>query len=579
MSNVCLAAGAARRRRWNIRLRLRLSIVGLAMAGCSLLSAERVLAQGNVGGRSEVFAGSDLESYLRYLQTLGKSKSYPWSIRAFSPSEIDRLAAKDSAHPWAKRYDLQRHAHHGLEVDYVRPTVAFYINTAFPYGGNDGAVWQGKGLTTSMQGGFSLRWGPFSGVLAPIAFRAENQSFPLMANGETGRLRFADGQLPLDIDRPQQFGTAPYSRIDFGQSEFRFDGFGVAAGVSNANQWWGPTNTFPYLLGNNAAGFRHFFLGTSQPANVWIARLHGRLVYGALDQSSYSSVIGPHYFVSFAEPGKVRFMAGLIGTLVPRGIDGLEIGGARFFHGPTDNLGYWFSVHDLALPLQGLYKKYLPIETDTLVFGGNQAVKENQLASVWLRWAPPGSGFEVYGEFGREDHALDKRDIILEPDHSSSMNIGFRRAWLASNVMSAIRGEVFSYEATGGTRTRGEGQTYVHGVLRQGHTEFGQMLGADVGPASGSAQQFAYDRFNSRGRMTAFVVRQVQHELRFPNIYRRGPALEKAVDVMNSVGGEVSRFVGPFDVLARATYTLDMNRYFRADQSNGNFALQIRQNF
>jgi hypothetical protein len=27
-----------------------------------------------VGGRNEVFAGSDLESYLRYLQTVGKSQ-------------------------------------------------------------------------------------------------------------------------------------------------------------------------------------------------------------------------------------------------------------------------------------------------------------------------------------------------------------------------------------------------------------------------------------------------------------------------------------------------------------------------
>ena len=73
--------------------------------------------------------------------------------------------------------------------------------------------------------------------------------------------------------------------------------------------------------------------------------------------------------------------------------------------------------------------------------------------------------------------------------------------------------------------------------------------------------------------------RQVQHEERFPIIYRRGPALEKAVDVMNSLGAEMSRFIGPFDVLGRMVFTTDMNRYFRADQGNLNFALQIRQNF
>jgi hypothetical protein len=536
-------------------------------------------AQGNVGGRNEVFAGSELESYLRYLQTLGKSKTYPWSIRAFSPLEIDELAAADANHPWAQRYDLQRRTHHGIEWSYVRPTVNVYLNSNFPYGGNDGAVWQGKGLTSAFQGGISARWGPFSGVLAPIAFRAENQSFPLMQNCETGRLAFADGQFPSLIDRPQRYGIDPYSQIDWGQSELRFDGYGVTAGISTANQWWGPTNSFPYILGNNAAGFKHLFFGTSHPANIWIGTFHGRLVYGQLDQSEYSSVTGPKFFTSFSEPGKLRFMAGVIASFQPRGMNGLEIGAARFFHGPEDNLGYWFSVHDLTLPLQDLYKKNLPKESDTLVFGGSQALKENQLASVFLRWAPVGSGFEVYGEYGREDHALDKRDIVLEPDHSASMNVGFRKAWGDAQVMKAVRGEAFSVESTGGTRTRGEGLTYMHGVLRQGHTERGQMLGADVGPASGSAQEFAFDRYTNRGKITAFVRRQVQHEVRFPIVYRRGPALERAVDVMNSVGGEVGRFWGPFDILARFTLTQDMNRYFRADQSNANFALQVRQNF
>jgi hypothetical protein len=159
--------------------------------------------------------------------------------------------------------------------------------------------------------------------------------------------------------------------------------------------------------------------------------------------------------------------------------------------------------------------------------------------------------------------------------------MGFRKAWLApgGSAMQAVRGEAFSFESTAGTRTRGEGQTYVHGVLRQGHTERGQLLGADVGPGSGSAFEFAYDRFNNTGRMTAFVRRQTQHEQRFPILYRSGPALQKAVDVENSIGAEVNRFIGPLDVLGRVTFTTDFNRYFRADQYNGNFALQIRQNF
>jgi len=105
------------------------------------------------------------------------------------------------------------------------------------------------------------------------------------------------------------------------------------------------------------------------------------------------------------------------------------------------------------------------------------------------------------------------------------------------------------------------------------------MLGADVGAASGSAGEFAYDRFNPSGRWTGFIRRQVAHEARYPTLYRRGGRLYRPVDVMNSVGGEVNRFFGSLEVLARLTLTNDLNRYFLADQANANFALQIKRGF
>ena len=574
MSNVCVAERSVLSLRSRRRRRIR--SLAFAFIAAQLAAISLASAQTRAGGRSEVFAGSELESYLRYLQTTGKSTEYPWSIRSFSPAEVDALAAVDSAHPWAAHYDLQRRqGTGGFQWDYVRPSLTFYLNSAFPYGGNDGPVWQGKGLTTSFQGGASARWGPFSAIFAPVAFRAENQSFPLFRNGEIGRLRFADGQFPLYLDRPQRFGILPYSRIDMGQSSVRFDGFGIAAGISTANQWWGPTDQYPFILGNNAPGFPHVFLGTSHPANVWLAKLHGRIVYGELDQSAYSSVSGPSYFASFSQPGTRRFMAGLIGTLQPRGAPGLEIGGARFFHAANDSSG--FSSHNLGLPFQNLLKSHLRRESDTTVLGGVSSLKENQLASLFLRWAPPGSGFDVYGEYGREDANTDARDLVVEPDHSATSNLGLRKAWLSPRLMQAVRAEVFTYEAPSGTRTRGEGQIYIHGVLRQGHTNRGQLLGANVGPGSGSAQTVAYDRFTPGGRMTAFISREVQHEA--TTVYTSGKPIEKAVDVMNSIGGEVTRFIGPFDVMARATLAVDLNRYFRADQANGNFAVGVRQGF
>jgi hypothetical protein len=61
-------------------------------------------------------------------------------------------------------------------------------------------------------------------------------------------------------------------------------------------------------------------------------------------------------------------------------------------------------------------------------------------------------------------------------------------------------------------------------------------------------------------------------------VYRSGLPTENAVDVMNSIGAEMTRFIGPVDVTARATITGEINRNLRGDRTNGNFFLSVRQN-
>jgi hypothetical protein len=258
-----------------------------------------------------------------------------------------------------------------------------------------------------------------------------------------------------------------------------------------------------------------------------------------------------------------------------KGAPGLEIGGSRFFHAASTQNG--ITAHNLGLPLQNFFKHSLPSEGG-VNFGDSSSLKENQLASLWFRWAPPGSGFDVYGEFGREDFSADLRDLLLEPEHSASTNVGFRKSWMDGTTLNAIRAEGFSYEASSGSRTRGEGQTYIHGTLFQGHTNRGQMLGANVGPGGGSAQTLAYDRFTPGGRMTAFFSRVTQHE-QPGNVAGATSVLTHAVDVMNSLGYEIGRFVGPFDITGRVVFTDELNRNFGSDVSNATYGLTVSQSF
>ena len=529
------------------------------------------------GGRTEVFAGSEFESYLRYLQTLGKSKSTTWSIRGFSPAEVDALAPTDSIHPWAKRYKFAPEKGPGIHLDYVRPTVGFLFNSAYPFGGNDGVIWAGKGVTTFAQAGVAMRWRFLSAQLAPVVFRAENTAFPLMETKLIGPLVYADGQYPQRVDKPQRFGNLPYSRIDLGESTIRIDAGPLATGLSTASQWWGPTLEYPYVLGNNAGGFPHFFVGTSHPLNVGIGTVHTRVVYGTLAQSAYSPVGGKDYFESYDKPGKKRFMAGLVGLIQVKRITGLEIGGGRFFHAANGRT--LINGINLRLPIQNFLKTRIAAEGDT-VNGDDRSLQQNQLASAFFRWAPPETGTEFYGEYGREDFSADLRDLFLEPDHSATLNVGFRKAWQNGTNINAVRAEVFSYEAPAGTRTRGEGLIYLHLPLAQGHTYRGQILGAPVGVGSGSAQMVAFERYTPGGKLKAFVSRVTQREKSLLDLnYVSGAPFTRGVDVENSIGTEISRFVGPFDVSGKIVLTDNLNRYFLSDVSNVNFGLTIRQSF
>jgi hypothetical protein len=386
---------------------LKCTCATLALVACVAvpLSAQQHTA---IPVSAEVAAGSEGEEYLRTLQVAGLAPWYPWSIRGFSPREVERLAATDSVHPWAGRRSFDP-PQAGLSV--VHPQGDLVFNSAFPYGINNGPRWAGRGITAAVRGGIAGRWGPLSFSLIPEAFISQNAGFEMMDNLLGGDSIYADGISPRAIDLPQRFGSGRYARVDPGESGIRLDLAGIAVGASTGAQFWGPAATHPILLGNNAGGFPHVFTGTSIPVNVGVGRVHGRLVWGALSHSKHALVDD-----LFAD----RAMAGLVAVFAPRWTPGLEIGAARFFHSPAPD---GFTADLLWKPLEGLLKERL----DTGFADNNDP--DNQIASVFARWVFPAAGLEVYGEFGREDHSWNRRDLLLQPDHISAYLLGFRRVW------------------------------------------------------------------------------------------------------------------------------------------------------
>lgn len=526
--------------------------------------------------RHEVFPNTPADSYLRYLQSIGKVPAYPWASRPFSQRELRQLVPRDTVlHPWRNRFIDESRKVGKFSYGFIQPTTTLRYNSAFAYGSNDGPVWAGRGLTSAVQLGFYADWGPLSITVAPMAFRAENKAFDIRDLGRLGNLAFMDPNRG-GIDRPQRFGDAAYSQVDPGQTTIRLDFPYVAVGASTGNQEWGPGQDLPVILGNNAAGFPHLFAGTSEPLDIFIASVHFKAMWGELFQSEYSPVTGPDRFISLLEPGRKRFTTGFVISAQPRGLTGLEIGASRFFHSvwPVSGIPRSYATKFL----QGFLKKNLPPDPTPdprIPEGEGRGLADNQLASIFFRWVVPRGGFEMHGEYGREDHGYDFRDVLQEIDHSRVYSFGARKVFRSRpGRLTAGRFELINFQLPQLARYREQGEIYTHGLLRQGHTNRGQMLGPDVGVGTGAGSVVAVDQYTTHGRWAAIWTRTVRQENGDYTLL--GVRTPRSIDVIHALGYEASRFYGQYELTYGLNLMRDFNRDFKSDKTNLNALVGVR---
>lgn len=490
----------------------------------------------------ELTVGSEAERYVRVLQTRGALSGEPAAVRGYGPKVIARFAAESlPAHPWASRFredSLERTS----RVWRLRPVVQASFNSAYPWGFNDGAAWQGKGANIAATIGFGARWRWVSLRVEPVFFRAENGDFPLLGDTARGANAFGDQQRPGSIDLPQRFGRSAYQRIDPGQSELRVDAGPVAAGVSTMSRFWGPGIQHSLLLGGNGAGFPHLFFGTSRALRTRIGRLAGQVIYGKLSSSGYAP----------AAPTSSRFGSGLVATWQPPSGRGFEVGLSRFYHREWPSGGP--GLGDLTVPFGSLFE-------DFQVSKGGTA--DNQLISLFARWRAEEDGFEFFGEFGRNDRSGGARDLALEPEHNSAWMVGFGKSYGAQeSVWWMIRGEYVNGRITSLQQLgRGQATFFEHSPITQGHTERGQLLGSPLLERS-AGFELGVDRWTQRGRAGITVMQRAM-----PSDLAQGVQLSTARSQWYTEASVV-RFVGRHDLFARAGVVFDLNRRPGSDERN-----------
>ena len=522
----------------------------------------------------DMSVGSDLEEYLRVLQVAGIAPQYPWSIRSFAPAEVAPLAAADSLGPWSLRSRFSSRL-----IDIGALTTGTVFNSAYAYGQNDGAVWAGKGLTVSATGGVAGRYGPVSFTLAPVAFYAMNSEFPILASGKTGNEAFNHATYGRSVDLPQRFGDASYSRIDPGNSEIRIHTRFATAGVSTANQWIGPATEYPFLLGNNAPGFPHLFVGTGNPVDLWFAKIHARVMWGKLYQSDFGPVTGGKYF-TVAETGTERLTSSATFLFQPRGIPGLEFGIGRYFHVP-------YTASEPSGKFWGKPFKVLFLKNEYAA--GDTAGFDNQLATLFFRWNFPKSGFEIYGERGYEDQFYDKRDFLQDIDHEREYMLGFQKTLkTGERSLDVLKAEIVNYQVPHLGRVRIENAVYLHSPLRQGHTNRGQLLGVNAGVAAAAASNFSWRRYSPSGRMGINLRRIVRDQIGdyrdlLLELGETEPIPGEAdipdhrkTDVLVALGFERMQFTRYGELGARLEVMQNYNRNYSGNVANLNLPVMAR---
>ena len=94
---------------------------------------------------------------------------------------------------------------------------------------------------------------------------------------------------------------------------------------------------------------------------------------------------------------------------------------------------------------------------------------------------------EVYGEYGLSDYFWNNRDLVLQLDHSSAYNLGFRKLTTINSVRKEYlqaQLEITQLAQNANTILRGSGGWGMDRVVRDGYTHRGQFLGSGIGPGS-----------------------------------------------------------------------------------------------
>jgi hypothetical protein len=490
------------------------------------------------------------EDYARLVELTVGAHISPRISRRLSSSEAAacQIGPWDSGVPYTKRLESV--------VTVVPLSFLSSYNSAYPEDRNNGALWSGRGMSAALGGGIVFIGGPLSVGFVPVVTYQQNRSYQLLPPFIGTRSVYSSG-LYAGLDAPQRFGSQPYSSFDLGQSYVRLTFGKFAMGFSKENVWWGPGVSNAILFTNTAPGFPHLFLNLTEPTSIGIGKLGVEALWGRLSESKYfdTNPANDH-----------RMIVGAVLTLEPKWTPGLFLGFGRTFLMPWDSI----SGRNLFPLGRGFVSKGQVTPSNP---SGN--TNDDQRLSLMGRYVLPESGFELYGEWAREDAAWDWSDFFQEPEHSSGHVIGAQKLFTPSATRwIRLYSELTNLQELRQDRPaiRPAASFYVHGP--QGHTQLGQLLGASIGPGSES-QFIGIDVFTAGGLVGGYFERVRRDEFSALGIPAWSTTWPPRHDVELTAGVRFTRQVGQLRVDTDIARSKRFNRNFIRTESNTRLQLSL----
>ncbi len=448
-----------------------------------------------------------LDRYLRRQQLLGKFDStFSFNYRPIVVGENGVLEIQNDtilANYFSPKANILKGAGH---VRLLSPEFNIQYDKRHPDSRNDGAMIRSKGLQSLMSVGVYAQLGPLSIQLKPEYVVAENLRFPGFPSNHFDNVWASRYVFWNFIDTPERFGTATYSKFNWGQSSIRLNKWGLSLGLSTENLWWGPAIRNSIMMSNNAQGFPHLTFNTQRPIKTPIGSFEGQFITGQLEASGFTppAITRRARQVTLYVP-KVddsRFFQAITMSYSPKWVKGLSLGATRWvqqYSELTKSTGQYFPAFDL------LFRQN---ERDE--FGVE--LQQDQAAGIFGRWVWFDSKAEIYFEFAKNDAAFNLRDLLVDTDHSRALTFGMNKLFELPKTDQFVQ---FNFEWTQTSQTesrliRDAASWYIHSRVRHGYTNNGEILGSALGP-SGNAQYLEVSWVNGINRIGGALERYVHN--------------------------------------------------------------------